>query len=137
MSIRDRIIEIFNPVGIYTLATVDDTGRPRTRYMAGEMDENMIIWGSTFRGSRKVSHVLGNPEVSGLTVVDGEDWVKPFVEFEGHCDIITDPETLRARWREPFGQFFKGPDDPRYCIYRITPARFELHQGEYTEILEL
>jgi general stress protein 26 len=51
-----------------------------------------------------------------------------YLQIQGRAEIITDEETKKAVWNAHLENIFSGPDDPNYCVCKITPYRIE-YQG--------
>ncbi len=48
--------------------------------------------------------------------------------LEAGAEILNDDETKKAVWHEHLKDIFSRPDDPNYCVCKITPYRIE-YQG--------
>ena len=62
--------------------------------------------------------------------------MKPFINIEATAEVRIDEETRRRCWRDDFGAFFSGPDDPNYAVITIAPVRIEYY-GSYAEPPEI
>jgi general stress protein 26 len=51
-----------------------------------------------------------------------------YLQIQGRAEILTDEETKKAVWNDHLKNIFSGPDDPNYCVCKITPYRIE-YQG--------
>jgi len=81
----------------------------------------------TFAQSRKVGQIKKNPEVhitTGVTEIEGAE---SYMQIQGRAEILTDDETKKSVWFDHLANIFSGPDDPNYCVCKITPYRIE-HQ---------
>ncbi len=114
-----------------TVATVDRSGRPRSRILHPIWEGN-AGWIATGRNSFKAKHITHNPHVS-LSYWD-----------QGQKQVYAD---CTARWEEDAGErlriwellkntpppmgydpglFFQTPENPDYGVLRLTPWRIEL-----------
>lgn len=44
------------------------------------------------------------------------------VELRGRMEILTDPALKRALWRDEWGIYWRGADDPDYVVLRLKPS---------------
>jgi len=88
-------------------------------------DENLTIWMATFVNSRKVAQIRKNPEVHLTTGVTDLETAESYLQIQGRAEILTDEETKKAVWNPHLENIFSGPDDPNYCVCKITPYRIE------------
>ena len=109
-----------------TLATLTEDGKPWVRYCTPFADENLTIWMATFIHSRKVPQIRKNPEVHLTTGVTDPETAESYLQIQGKAEILTDEKTKRAVWFDHLAQIFSGPDDPNYCVCKITPYRIEV-----------
>ena len=49
----------------------------------------------------------------------------PYLQIAGTAKILTDKKTKRWCWNKFLEQFFDGPDDPNYVVFKITPNLIE------------
>ena len=118
------LAKIDQPV-LSALATVSEDGRPWVRYVTPMADENLTIWIATFVNSRKVSQINKNSEVHLTTGVTDMATAESYLQIQGRAEILTDEETKKAVWNDHLKAVFSGPDDPSYCVCKITPYRIE------------
>ena len=123
-----------------SVATVDAQCRPRSRIMH-PIWEGTVGWIGTLRTSvmakhlapsLKVKQLEGNPHVSLAYVAE----VNKPVYVDGRAEVVEDPDSKRrfcALARSlppPYGydpaEVFGGPDDPRFAVLRLVPARIAL-----------
>jgi general stress protein 26 len=88
-------------------------------------DENLNLWLATFINSRKVAQIRKNPEVHLTVGVTEMENPEPYLQVQGRAEILTDGETKKAVWSDHLKNIFSGPDDPNYCVCKITPYRIE------------
>ncbi len=125
-NLREKVKNVFNQFGLFILSTSRDN-MPRSRYMTGSMGDDLSIWGATHLSSQKVSIIKNNPNVCCLCTIDPQKFDSPIVVIVGKADIFDDPEIKRSNWRDGLKQFFTGPDDPNYVVYKITPLKIEYY----------
>lgn len=125
-DLRAKILAVFNPAAIASLATLTEQGRPWVRFVVVGASPDLTLGFATSLGSRKVAQMRANPEVH-LTAGGGslEQMGKPYVQVEGRATIVTDPAVKRAHWQDELKAYFSGPDDPDYAIVSIQPRRIE------------
>ena len=138
-AIEDELIARVHRMVWCTAATVDDTGRPRSRVVHTIWD-GQTCWAMTRTGTPKLRDLDRNPHVS---LAYTSDLVRPV-----YADCLArwedDPATKRHVWDlflaapPPLGfdpaSMFKDVDDPGYGVLRLTPYRVSLEdvsgQGE-------
>lgn len=125
-KLKEKVKDVFNKFGVFILATSKDE-MPRSRYMTGIMGDDLNIWGVTNLSSQKVSILKSNPKVCCISAINPEEFDSPRVMLFGKASIFTDPEIKRNSWRDSLKQFFAGPDDPDYAVYKISPVRIEYY----------
>jgi len=127
-ELKEKIFSKFNGPTLSILATITEDGKPWTRYVTPFADENLAFWMATFINSRKVAQIKKNPEVHLTTGVSDPEKAESYLQIQGRAKILTDKETKKAVWFDHLAQIFSGPDDPNYCVCKITPYRIE-YQG--------
>jgi general stress protein 26 len=55
------------------------------------------------------------------------------ITLVGTIDVLTDSETKNEMWYEGMGHYFKGSDDPNYCVLQFTTQRYSLMLNEQEE----
>jgi general stress protein 26 len=111
------------------LATVTEDGKPWARYVTPpRMDDDLTIWVATFTNSRKIRQMTKNPEVHLTTGVASMETAESYLQIQGKAEILTDAKTKKAVWFDHLRSIFSGPDDPNYCVCKITPYRIEYHK---------
>ena len=127
-ELKQKIFGKFNGPTLSTLATITEDGKPWARYVTPFADENLTFWMATFINSRKVAQIKKNPEVHLTTGVSDPEKAESYLQIQGRAEILTDEETKKTLWFDHLAQIFSGPDDPNYCVCKITPYRVE-YQG--------
>ena len=121
-NLKEKVKEVFTKFGVFILATSKDE-MPRSRYMTGKMGDDFCIWGITHLSSQKVSIIKNNPSVCCISAINPEEFDSPRVLLFGKASIFTGTEIKRNNWRDSLKQFFTGPDDPEYAVYKISPVK--------------
>ena len=49
----------------------------------------------------------------------------------GTIEVLTDIETKKEMWFEGMGYYFKGPEDPGFCVLRFNTQRYSLMLNEH------
>ena len=114
------------------LATLTEDGRPWVRYVTAWMEDDLTIWFTTFQGSRKAAQIRQSPEVHLTCGVTDMETAETYLQVQGRAEILDSPEIKREKWLPVLENIFSGPDDPNYCVCRISPYRIE-YQGMTSE----
>jgi general stress protein 26 len=114
-----------------TVATVDASGRPRTRILH-PLSEDRTGWIATGRHSLKEQHLAANPNIS-LSYWDPQ---QQNVYVEATAEWEDDPAVKRRIWDlfsstpEPAGynlsDFFAGGPEGDWGLLKLTPRRIEV-----------
>jgi len=124
-QLKEKILSKVNKPTLSALATITEDGKPWVRYVTPMADENLTFWMATFIHSRKVAQIRKNPEVHLTVGVSDMETAESYIQVQGKAEILTDTETKRAVWYDHLKNIFSGPDDPNYCVCKITPYRIE------------
>ena len=124
-EVKQKILAKIGKVTLSALATITEDGKPWVRYVTPRGDENLNLWLATFINSRKVAQIRKNPEVHLTVGVTEMEKPEPYLQVQGRAEILTDAETKKAAWGDHLKNIFSGPDDPNYCVCKITPYRIE------------
>ncbi|MDD2715026.1 MAG: pyridoxamine 5'-phosphate oxidase family protein [Candidatus Wallbacteria bacterium] len=136
--ILNELKKLFSPIGLFVLSTIGENG-PRSRYMAAPMREDLSIWGSAAASSRKIHEMKQNPNVCCVTCIDPKNWGAAHAVITGIVQLFYDLETKKSNWRPDLKKHLKGPEDPEYVVYKITPKRIEYYRQNtpHPEVIEL
>jgi len=129
-ALKKKILAMCAPPVVAVLATITEDNRPWARYMAPVADENLDFWMSSFTNSRKTAHIRNNPKVHLTLGVTDMETAAAYLQVEGDALVITDQEVKNANWDERMRKYFKGPDDPDYCVIKITSLKIEYQTME-------
>ena len=125
-DLKKKILEKMSEPTLSGLATITAEGKPWVRYLMAMADEHLIIWFCTHLNSRKVEQIRRNPDVHLNTGVSSLEAAESYLQIEGRAEILTDQETKEAMWSDMLKPYFRGPDDPAFCVGRVKPSRIEL-----------
>jgi general stress protein 26 len=128
-ELKEKILSKFDGPTLCALSTLTEDGKPWVRYVTPPgMDDDMTIWLATFANSRKIGQIAKNPEVHLTTGVTSIETAESYLQIQGKAEILSDPETKKTVWFQDLERVFSGPDDPNYCVCKITPYRIEYHR---------
>ena len=128
-ELKEKILAKFEGPVLASLATITEEGIPWVRYVTPpRMDDDFTIWIATFAGSRKIGQIGKNSEVHLTTGVTNIEDAESYLQIQGKAEILFDAETKKAVWVDHLERVFSGPDDPNYCVCKITPYRIEYYQ---------
>ena len=55
------------------------------------------------------------------------------ITLVGDAEVVTDLAVKKEMWYEGMGHYFKGPDDPGFCVIKFTTKRYSLMLAENDE----
>ena len=125
--LKQNILDKIKQPTLSALATVPVDGRPWLRYVTPFANKNLTIWMATFADSPKIAQIKKLPEVHLTTGVTDPQTAESYLQIEGRAEILTNKKTKGAVWFDQLKGIFSGPDDPNYCVCKITPYRIEYH----------
>jgi len=132
MNLPDKIYEVIKNYPMGALATSDERGRPRVRYVMLDVARDLTIRFVTSLSSRKVGEINKNPEVHiacGASLVDA---MAPYVQVEGRARISREGDILKQMWKDALKNYFTGLDDPDFCAVIVEPYRIEYYSTTIT-----
>ena len=53
------------------------------------------------------------------------------ITLVGDIEVLTDLETKKKMWYEGMGHYYKGPEDPNFCVLRFMTRRYSLMLNEH------
>ncbi|HOO78722.1 MAG TPA: pyridoxamine 5'-phosphate oxidase family protein [bacterium] len=125
-EVQQKIIELLKVPQLSNLATVTLDGKPWTRYVMINSDNEFNLRSAVCINSRKVKQIENNPEVHvTFGINDPADLSKPYVQIQGKARITTDRKEKNDYWFDMLSAVFSGPDDPNYSVLVIEPYRAE------------
>lgn len=133
MAVSDveKIVEIMRKCCLHAYLATCDGDRPRIRPVSPIVEDDLSIWITTYRSSRKVRQIEDNPKVC-LAFVEQPRGDSAAV-VEGEAGIVDDPTECGRVWNlAPFdlGEYFPdGPDSEEFCLLKIVVERIEWREG--------
>ena len=124
-DLKGRILDIIRKPQLSGFSTVTEDAKPWVRYVMIVGDENMTIRLATFVKARKVAQIEKNPEVHITCEITDPMKMAPYLQIQGHAELVTDKETRHAFWSDMLKAIFDGPDDPKYGVIVVKPYRIE------------
>jgi len=125
-DLKEKIHAKMTDHTLASFATVTEDGAPWVRYVVIKADAQLNIWLATFKNSRKIKHIVKNPEVHlvlGATDMAAASWL----QIQGRAAILEDAETKKAVWYDMLEPVFKSPEDPNLVVCKVTPYRIEYY----------
>ena len=128
-EIKQDIIELLKTPQLSSMATITLDGKPWTRYIMIQSDNDFNLRSAVCIKSRKIEQIKQNPEVH-LTfgINDPQDLSKPYVQIQGIARITADQEEKNKYWFDMLSAVFSGPEDPDYSIMIIEPYYAEFNK---------
>lgn len=126
----------------YVLATVDEGGRPRMRWMgawASDPEQAWVFYMLCGARSRKMTELAGNPAVQ--LMFTSEDYTC-IVTLEGAAGSVDDLAVKRMVYEAipASPKFYKSPEDPNMGVIRFQTTTIEvlcLQEGHEPVRIEL
>lgn len=125
-KVEKHITEIISGTNHAVLATIAGD-EPWVRYvMTFNVEDTFKLQISTALKSRKVEQIKKNPKVH-LTMgsAPGEE-MGPYLQYAGTAAVKCDEKTKKEHWHDDLKMYFKGPEDPNYCVIEVEPRRIEV-----------
>jgi general stress protein 26 len=114
---------IMTKVGICSVITVDETGRPQARAIdVFPPDEQMVVWFATNPKTRKVAQIKRDPRV---TLYYYDSAAMEYVTLLGRARLVADPAEKQKRWKDSFRAFWPDRGEG-YLLVEVTPERLEV-----------
>jgi general stress protein 26 len=114
---------IMTKVGICSVITVDESGRPQARAVdVFPPDEQMVVWFATNPKSRKVAQIKRDPRV---TLYYYDPAAMEYVTLLGRARLVSDPAEKQKRWKDSFRAFWLDRGEG-YLLVEVTPERLEV-----------
>ncbi|MHC4945986.1 MAG: pyridoxamine 5'-phosphate oxidase family protein [Planctomycetota bacterium] len=108
-----------------SLATVTEDGKPWTRYVMIQANEDFEIRIATFLHSRKVGQIQNNQEVHFNCGIMHVAQASSYLQIQARAQVTTDEGERKALWHDSLKTYFKGADDPNYAVVICKPYRIE------------
>jgi general stress protein 26 len=126
-DLKEKIFEKMKAPTLASFATVTEDGKPWTRYVVVQADDQLNIWFATFKNSRKTFQIKKNPGVHLTLGVSEPDKAVSWLQVQGRAELFDDAETKNAAWYDILSSIFSGPDDPNYVACKVKPYRIEYY----------
>lgn len=126
IDLQQRIFNLAKAPQLLSLATITEEGKPWVRYVVGSADEALSLRFCTSLCSDKIRHIRRDPNVHVTLGAKDLMSAKEWLQIEGTAEISTARAELDAFWYDGLKAYFKGPDDPNYCVVIVTPSLIEL-----------
>jgi general stress protein 26 len=125
-DLKEKIFEAAKELQLVNIATVTEDGKPWVRYVMAKADNDLVFRFCSRLDTKKIRHIKNNPNVHISLGVTSLETAKNWLQVEGKAEASTDKNERHAFWFDELKNFFKGPDDPAYCIVIVKPSRIEL-----------
>ena len=113
--------------GYCVLALMDGDGYPTASTISPSAIEGIRkITFCTGTGSNWVRRIEGCPKASVCFNSPTYN-----ITLVGDIKVATDIETKREMWYDGMGYYFKGPEDPGFCVLVFTASRYSLMLDEH------
>ena len=124
---RDSLLvaarDIISQTAYCGLVTIDSNGQPQVRTMNPfPVEDDLVIWFATSRGSRKVGELKASPKVA--VYFADHITAKGYVNISGNAEVIDDKELLVKMKRE----YWEGIPNWKdiFVLIKIVPERLEV-----------
>lgn len=138
-DLKSRIISVIESGAAYAaVATVGSGKKPFVRIMSLK-NKGLELASATYTKSKKVSQIKSNNSVSISILKDHSKKMADYITIEATASICLDAKTKKEFWSEGLAHYFKGPDDPNYCVLKFKPLSIEFNDAKTfkTETLSL
>ncbi|OIJ13570.1 hypothetical protein BKP37_09795 [Anaerobacillus alkalilacustris] len=130
-TLTQEVTNIIDQNHVGVLSTMQ-ANKPYARYMMFFHDQQQL-YSVTNKETHKVEEIEKNPNVNVLLGFDEKN--TQYIELQGKASIIEDKEIKKKCWDEQLTPWLEGPDDPEYCLLKITPEHIELIQGNHEKTI--
>lgn len=113
--------------GFCTLAQIDLDGYPTAATISVSKAEGIkTLTFCTGIGSNWAKRALNSPRASVCFNSDtGYN-----ITLVGTLEVVADLDVKKEMWYDGMGYYFKGPEDPGFCVLRFTTERYSLMLDE-------
>lgn len=123
-KLKQKILDVIKKYPVGSVATIR-SGKPWVRYMEMKPKDDLTLYSATFASSRKVAQIKKDKNVHVTFGANPKKYALPYVQIAGTAEIVKDRETKQWCWNKFLKQFFDGPEDPDYVVFKITPKLIE------------
>ena len=128
-DLKHRIYAMGKELQLMNVATVSPDNKPRVRYVAGKMDQELNLRFSTHLSSPKIGHLKANPVVS-VTLGASHPGSPQWLQVEGRAEIMTSKEEREAFWFDALGAYFRGVMGSRGSTsWEAQVSRIQVYAG--------
>ena len=115
--------------GYCVLALIDVDGYPTAATISpSKIDGIKHITFCTGTGSNWVKRI---EQCSRASVCFNSGTEQYNITLVGNIEVLTDLATKKEMWYEGMGYYFKGPEDPNFCVLQFTTQRYSLMLNEH------
>ncbi len=122
-----QIVSIMKANSLHAYLATSDGDQPRVRPVSPIVEDDMSIWITTYRTSRKVKQLERNPKLC-LAFVEQPNGDKAATVI-GEARIVAEPEQKKRVWKlasfDLSEHFPGGPESDEFCLLKIIPRRIE------------
>ncbi len=132
-DLKKRIFDLAKEMQLSNLATVTEDSKPWTRYLMIKADSDLVFRFCAHLESRKIPQINNNPNVHICLGVSSLETAQNWLQVQGTAEVSTDQAERDAFWFDDLNNYFKGPDDPSYCVVIVRPSKIEFGTMGSTE----
>jgi general stress protein 26 len=123
----EKIVAIMKENCLHAYLATSDGDQPMVRPVSPIVEDDMTLWVTTFRTSRKVAQIRKNPRVC-LAFVEQPSGDRAAVVI-GEAAMIPDLQQKERVWKlatfDLSQHFPEGPTSEEFCILKIDPKKVE------------
>jgi general stress protein 26 len=123
-DLKKKIMDAARRAPMASFATIRD-GKPWVRYVMVSMKDNLDLYFTASKLSRKVSQIHANPHCHILLGADPKDMMAPYIQVQGTAEMIEDLAVKKEYWVDYHARMFKGPEDSNFIVIRVKPEIIE------------
>ena len=134
---KETALKILKKDSVGTMATVQ-RNKPHSRYMTF-FNDDFTLYAATSTDTHKVEELRENPHTHILIGYEGKGFGDEYLEIEGTVEESKEESLKEKVLNLANNKYFKGPDDPKLVILKITPTQIRLmnNTGEDPQTIEL
>jgi uncharacterized pyridoxamine 5'-phosphate oxidase family protein len=127
LSDEQKIVSIMKENCLHAYLATCDGDQPRVRPVSPIVEEDMSIWITTYRTSRKLQQIQKNPKIC-LAFVEQPNGDKAATVI-GEAHIIPNIEQKKRVWKlatfDPWEHYPNGPASDVFCLLKIITKKIE------------
>lgn len=132
VSLKDRIISVMKGgAHLAAVATIGADKKPYVRIMSMKND-GLELASATYTDSKKVAHIKSNKHVS-ISILKDHAKMSDYIIVSAAATVCCDAKTKKAFWSQGLANYFKGADDPNYCVIKFKPLAIEFNDSKTFE----